>query len=278
VPSGQVAQDFFAMTPTVGLQYQLTPDIMTYVSYAKGYKDGGWTARVTSPVPAVPSFGPEKDQTYEIGTKSEWLHHHLMVNAAAFYSDYDNIQLNFQKGESPTIQNAGNAKIFGTELDTRWLIGGGFSLAATAGYMDAYYTTLAAGLNYGQACVQPWQACTTLGSKLPKTPKWKSSLSPVYVTELNNGAALRFGVDFSYTASMFNDALNTTLLRRGDTRVYNTSATYISSDDRYEVAVGGTNITNDRYLTTGNQDTTGGAIWGTYSAPAEWYLTLRVKF
>jgi len=277
VPSGTVSQNFYTLTPTIGLQYRFSPDLMSYISYAKGYKDGGWTARVTQPVPAVPSFGPEKTQTLEIGGKSEWLNHRLRLNVAGFATKYDHIQLNFQQGESPTIQNAGSADILGSELEGRLLIGGGFALAGSVGYIDAHYTTLEAGLNFGQACVQPYQPCLTLGSKLPKTAKWKSSLSPDYTTALGNGGAVRFAVDYSYSSSLFNDALNTSVLRRPDTNIVNSSVSYLSSGGEYEIVIGGTNITDDRYLTTGNQDTTAGALWGTYNPPAEWYLTLRLK-
>jgi iron complex outermembrane receptor protein len=278
LPGNTVAENFYVFTPTVGLQYQLTSDAMAYFTYSKGYKDGGWTIRVTQPVPAQPSFGPEKAQTYEAGLKTEWFDRRLQVNLAGFYTQYDGIQLNFQEGISPTIKNAGNADILGTELETRWLIGDGFSLSSTAGYIDAYYTSLENGINFGQSCVQPYQPCITLGSKLPKTPKWKFSLSPEYIAQLPNGASVRFAVDYTHTSSMYNDAINTSLLRRPDTDIVNPSVTYMSPNDRYEIVVGGTNITDDRYLTTGNQDTSGGLIYGTYNAPAEWYITLRGKF
>jgi len=278
VPAGTITENFYVFTPTAGLQYQITPDLMTYFTYSKGYKDGGWTTRVTQPVPAIPEFGPEKAETYEVGAKSEWLDHHLIVNLDGFYTNYNGIQLNFQEGISPTIRNAGNADIMGTELDTRWLIGNGFSLGATGGYTYAYYTSLENGINSGQSCIQPYEACITLGSKLPKTPKFKASLSPEYDLPLANDATVRFGVDYTHTSSMFNDAINTSLLRRPETDIVNASVTYVSPDDRYELVAGGTNITDDRYLVTGNQDTAGGLLYGTYNAPAEWYLTLRVKF
>jgi iron complex outermembrane recepter protein len=58
----------------------------------------------------------------------------------------------------------------------------------------------------------------------------------------------------------------------------NASMICASRGDRYDLAVGGTNITNDCFLTTGNQDTTSSIIYGSYNPPAEWYLTGRVKF
>ncbi len=277
LPGATVTQNFYVFTPTVGLQYQFTPDLMGYVTYSKGYKDGGWTIRVTQPEPAQPSFGPEKAETYEAGLKSEWLDHRLQVDLAGFYTDYRGIQLNFQEGISPTIRNAGDADILGLEVESRWLVGDGFSLGATGGYIDAYYTSLENGINYGQACVQPYEPCITLGSKLPKTPKFKVSLSPEYMQPLANGAAIRYGVDYTHTSSMFNDAINTSLLRRPTSDIVNASITYISADGHYEIVVGGTNITNDRFLTTGNEDTSGGLIYGTYNEPAEWYITLRAK-
>jgi iron complex outermembrane receptor protein len=125
--------------------------------------------------------------------------------------------------------------------------------------------------------VQPLSPCITLNSKLPKTPKYKASLSPQYVYELGE-AKLRFGLDYSHTSVMYNDSFNTTLLKRPDTDIINANATFIAPGDRYEVTVGGTNITDQRYLTTGNEDASSGLIYGTYNAPAEWYVTLRGKF
>jgi iron complex outermembrane receptor protein len=277
-PSGQAAQNFSVFTPTLGLQYQFTHDLMAYLTYSKGYKDGGWSTRLTAPEPAIPTFGPEKADTYEAGVKSDWLDRTLQLNAAIFFTKYQGIQLNFQEGLSPTIENAGNADIKGAEFEGTWIVGGGFSLGATAGYMDAYYTYLAPGINSGQSCAQPYEACITLDSRLPKTPKVKYSVSPAYKAPLPNGASLRLGMDFTHTSVIYNDAINTSLLERPETNVLNVSVTYASPGDKYEFVAGGTNVTDDRFLTTGNQDTTSAIIYGTYNPPAEWYVTGRVKF
>jgi iron complex outermembrane receptor protein len=279
-PSGDNSQDFKVFTPTAGLQYDFTNDVMSYFTYSKGYKDGGWTTRLTAPLMPlhVPTFGPETANTYELGVKSDFLTRTVQLNADVFYTKYDSIQLNFQEGLSPTIENAGDADIKGAELEVNWIIGGGLSFAATGGFMDAYYTYLAPGINAGQSCVQPFQACITLSSQLPKTPRWKYSLSPTYQVGLPNSASLRFGVDFTHTSLIANDSINTSLLMRPATNVLNASITYASPNDRYEFVVGGTNLTNDRFLITGNQDTTSSIIYGTYNPPAEWYVTGRVKF
>jgi iron complex outermembrane receptor protein len=279
-PTGNNSQSFSVFTPTLGLQYSFTKDVMSYLTYSKGYKDGGWTTRLTSPLDPlhVPTFGPEKADTYELGVKSDWFDRTLQVNADVFYTKYDSIQLNFQEGLSPTIENAGDADIKGVELDGTWIIGHGFSLAATGAFLDAYYTYLAPGINAGQSCVQPFEACITTASLLPKTPRWKYSVSPTYKAGLPNGGSLRLGLDFTHIAEMANDSINTSLLMRPVSNLLNASLTYASPDDKYELVVGGTNITDDRFLTTGNQDTTASIIYGTYNPPAEWYVTGRIKF
>jgi iron complex outermembrane receptor protein len=279
-PTGPNSQDFKVFTPTLGLQYEFAKGLMSYFTYSKGYKDGGWTTRLTAPLDPlhVPTFGPEQANTYELGLKSEWLDRTLQANADVYYTKYRSIQLNFQEGLSPTIENAGDADIKGVELETNWIIGGGFSLAATGAFTDAYYTYLAPGINAGQSCVQPFEGCITMSSLLPKTPRWKYSVSPTYKTGLPNGGSARLGLDFTHTSMIANDAINTSLLMRPDTNILGVSLTYASPDERYELTVGGTNITDDRFLTTGNQDTTASIIYGTYNPPAEWYVTGRVKF
>lgn len=278
MPPGTVTQNFYQFTPTAGLQYELTGNLMTYYTYSKGFKTGGWTTRLSNPVSVQPSFGPEKARTNEIGIKSEFLERRLLVNAAAFYTKYDSIQLNFEEGVSPTYKNSGNASILGGELEIHALLGGGFSLNGAAGYTDAYYTYIEPGLNGAVPNCTPTTPCTTLDSKLPKTPRWKLSLSPEYSFSLPNQSEIRIGADYTHTTSMYNDAINTPLLRRPDTNMLNASITYGSPSSSYEVTVGGSNLTQDRYITTGQENTAGGEIYGTYNPPREFYAALRYKF
>jgi iron complex outermembrane receptor protein len=92
-------------------------DVMAYGSWSRGYKTGGWTTRLSNPLPFAPDFDEEKAETFEIGVKSTLLDRRLQINAAAFTTKYKGIQLNFQQGVSPVIQNAGDARIKGFEVE-----------------------------------------------------------------------------------------------------------------------------------------------------------------
>jgi iron complex outermembrane receptor protein len=84
--------------------------------------------------------------------------------------------------------------------------------------------------------------------------------------------------DVTFTSMMKNDTEGTFLLNRPHTTVLNGSITYREPNDHWDLTVGGTNLTNERYLTTGQAQLAGGQIYGTYSRPAEWYARVGVKF
>jgi iron complex outermembrane recepter protein len=268
-PIGENHQNFTEFTPTLGAQYHFTDDVMGYASFAKGFKTGGWTTRLTAPLPPgspAQAFGPETDRTYELGLKSDWFDRTLIVNAAAFVSYYDGIQLTYQISTSPVTQNAGNARIKGLEIEAQSILGPHFSLSGNVGYLDAKYTEIS---TFAQA---------TTGSSLPKTPRLKFTLSPDAHTNLPNGATLRLGVDYTHTAEMFNDVQNTPLLARPKEDMFNASTAITAPNGKVTLTLGGTNLSDRRFITTGQPQIAGGVIFGTYNAPREWYATLAGKY
>ncbi|HEX7710732.1 MAG TPA: TonB-dependent receptor [Sphingomonadaceae bacterium] len=273
--AGVQHKSFSNFSPKIGLQYHPTDDVMLYASWSKGYKTGGWTTRLSAPLPYAPGFGPEKATTWEAGVKSQFLDRTVQLNAAAFLTDYNGIQLNFQQGVSPTIQNAGDARIKGFEVEAIIAPVGGFTLTGSVGYIDAYYTSVLAG---AQVAPSALQAGVFPGATLPKTPKWKFNVSPRYQVELGAHGTLVFLADVTFTSSMKNDTEGTFLLDRPNTTMLNGSITYREPGGRWDLTAGGTNLTNQRYLITGQAQLAGGQIYGTYNRPAEWYVRLGFQF
>jgi iron complex outermembrane receptor protein len=278
-------QTWNVWTPTAGIQYHFNSEAMLYASYSKGFKSGGWTTRLSAPIddPAKARFDPEYDSTYELGLKSTWLNRRLLTNLALFYSKYTGIQLNVQEGPSPVYQNAGDATIKGAELEMQALLGGGFQLNVSAGWMDAYYTTLNPCLVYNNCDpalgfqTTPGGGGFTLDSKLPKTPDYKVTISPIWDLHLANNNTLRLQADYTLTGGMYNDGPNTQLLYRPATHVLDASVHWLPSSEHFELVVGGTNLTDDRYLTVGSVNYTAGEVVGSYNAPRQWYVTLNMK-
>jgi iron complex outermembrane receptor protein len=281
-PPGDNSQSFRIFDPTLGAQYHFNNDVMAYVSWGKGFKAGGWTTRLSKAIAsgADAEFKPETSKTWEVGLKSSWFDNHLRANVAGFYTDYDNIQLNIQEGPSPVYQNAGDAKIKGGEIELSGVISQGLTMNFSGSYIDAYYTKVDPNAAIPQSPLADGTVVVgaPLSAKLPKTPKYKLALFPQYDFSLPNGALIRTVADYTYTAEMFNDSLNTPLLRRPASRMMDASIHYISPDSSYDIAIGGTNLTDDRYITVGSPNYAAGEVGGTYNEPREWYVQATMKF
>ena len=116
-----------ALTPKIGLDYQLTPDLFSYVSYTSGEKSGGFNrAAGTLAVASVP-VAAEQVSAYEVGLKARLLDGSLTANLAAFYNDFTDYQanvtnplINGQVVNGNVVVNAGSAHTQGVELDVAW--------------------------------------------------------------------------------------------------------------------------------------------------------------
>ena len=60
--------------------------------------------------------------------------------------------------------------------------------------------------------------------------------------------------------------------------LYNNKGAFIQKYDLPTGTVGGVNLTNDRYLVSGGNQTAAGLLFGTYNRPTEWYARVGVKF
>jgi iron complex outermembrane recepter protein len=266
---------FNNFSPKVGIQYKPNDNILTYASWSKGYKTGGWTTRLSNPLPTAPDFDEEKATTYEIGIKSTLIDRRLQINAALFQTEYKGIQLNFQQGSSPTIQNAGDGRIKGFELEVTAAPTDALTITAAVGYLDAKYTSVDLP---ARVAANPFQAGVFVGANLPKSPKWKFNISPRYEVELGNQGKIILIADYTHTTKLDNDTERAFLLSRPATDVVNGSITYKDPGAHWDVTLGMTNITDERYLVNGQAQIAGGQFYGTYSRPREWYAKLGLKF
>jgi iron complex outermembrane receptor protein len=276
-PAGTNHQTFDAFTPTASVQYHVNDDAMLYASWSKGTKSGGWTTRLSAVLPnndpTQAEFKPEKAQTTEIGLKSEWLDHRLQANLAGFYTQYTGIQLNEQQGASPVLKNLGDGIILGSELEVQAVLGGGFNVRGAAGYLDARYTKLDPSV----FSLDPIESIT-LKTKFPKTPMWKFNINPEWDHDLGNDMALQLQASYTHTSSLYNDSQNTPLLKRPSLDLIDLSAQMSFADGKYSVQIGGTNITDERYITEGSHNYAAGFVDASYNPPGQWYATVRLKY
>lgn len=272
-PLGVNKKSFNDLSTRFGVEYRFTEDIMSYFSFSEGFKTGGWTTRLLvpevtatgQPGPA-PEFDEETATSFEVGIKSQWFDNRLQVNLAGFFTDYEGIQITVQEGVSPTFKNAGDGEIMGFEAEFTGLVTDNLTVTGSLGYMDAEYTSLLPGAI---------AAGVDLDDKFVNTPDWSIHLGGDYLFPLAHGGTLGLHVDYSFKDIIANDAVNTPLLMQDPIHLVNLSATYTAPSEKWQISAGGRNITDERYIFSGFDQTGIGFTTANYSRPAEWFLTLR---
>lgn len=114
------------LTYTVSLDWKLTPGTLLYATNRRGYRAGGFGLINTRPADFTP-YKPETVTDYELGAKIDWRLGDVRgrLNAAAFYSDFKDIQRivntsvtqNGQAFLTSITANAASAKIKGFEIE-----------------------------------------------------------------------------------------------------------------------------------------------------------------
>jgi outer membrane receptor protein involved in Fe transport len=79
---------YHSLTPKFGIEYQATPAVLVYVTYAKGFKSGGFELSSDSA-----PFQPEKLTDYEGGIKARLFDGKATLNLAGFVYNYDDLQV-----------------------------------------------------------------------------------------------------------------------------------------------------------------------------------------
>lgn len=135
----KVKKSWNHFNPSFTTDFQLTADASVYAKIATGYTAGSHPIRASS-IKALQLYAdPEEVINYELGLKSDWLNRRLRVNAAVFYNDYTDMQIDdFQAGATITA-NAGKATLRGFELEVTALPVAGLTLDLAYGYLDFEY-------------------------------------------------------------------------------------------------------------------------------------------
>ena len=254
----------------VSLSYQLNDDVMFYGSYGEAFKGGGFTQRVAQIRLATPQFQPEFVKSFEIGIKTLLLDNRLRLNAAAFHNDYEDIQIFVRQAIAPVTVNAGDGTITGVEIDFDYLPVDAFRLTGGIGLLDAEYDSLLAeAIDNG----------ITLNNQFTKAPEVKANVSGIYTHDLGGGGSLSARIDYSYTDDMFHDPQNHPELFSGSYSLLGAAINYESANQRWLITLGGTNLTDEQYMSSGSWSlATGGYNEAVFDRGRQYYATARFGF
>ncbi|MFN8627011.1 MAG: TonB-dependent receptor plug domain-containing protein [Candidatus Binatia bacterium] len=133
-----------ALSPMGDVSYQWTNDLMTYFRVSRGYTSGGFNDTASLPE-LFRSFKPETLWAFEGGVKSQWLDKRLRMNAAGFFSYYQDLQVSVFRS-SPTLgavsipANADRAEIWGMEFEGTAIPFRGMEATVSYSFLAPKYT------------------------------------------------------------------------------------------------------------------------------------------
>jgi outer membrane receptor protein involved in Fe transport len=198
------------LSGAVKASYRFNPEVLTYASYARGFKAGGFNLdRVACPTDgacAAPgdltpdrntSFPGEFADSFELGVKSTLLHRTLILNATAFYQHFTHFQLNTFTGLVFVVTPIPDVYSQGVDADFVWLpsrdlsFQGGLTVADTR-FAKSSQAALLAG--------NP-QFLGSPGSRLPLAPLYSASIAATYSHDLGEGYTGAINFDAKYSSS-----------------------------------------------------------------------------
>ncbi|HEV8333584.1 MAG TPA: TonB-dependent receptor [Steroidobacteraceae bacterium] len=167
-PRAISSEDVF--TYSIAPRFEINDDVSIYARMATGYRPGGPNVLPQNPPPGTPAtYRSDRLKSYEAGIKGSWLERALSLDFAAYYLDWDDIQLFANINDTGVNANGGTAVSKGVEFTLATVPTDGLTVSLNGAYTDAYLTAatdpIVGGLD---------------GDKLPFVPKLSLNLDVDY--------------------------------------------------------------------------------------------------
>ncbi len=284
-PNGVVAANFDKtinfknVSPKVSLDYEITPDIMAYALFSRGFKSGGYNIRAnTTAVPrSGDPFDDESVDSFEIGSKMALLDHRLYLNLSAFHNKYKDIQLSvftqyIDGAGNPQFfgdfTNAGRGTVNGVEAEYQWLPSENWLISGNLAWLDTKYTEFMDAVLGNIADSQYFT----------NAPDFSGALNVEYRTGLSNGGNLSIRGTYSYQSEVWPTTDLSPEIRQDGYGLLSAGVTY-RHNNAWSFSLQGTNLLDEEYRTTGyNLVSALGVLTGFYGPPRQYMLTARYDF
>jgi len=234
-PAGyeSVDDDWSKTTGKLGIDYDLTDDSMLYASFSTGYKSGG--------IPfngVMQPYEPEEVTAYEVGSKNELFDGRARLNLAAFYYEYEDLQVFRLTGDGPRAENAAQSTVWGIEAEFMTLVTENLRIDGSAGYLEAEYDEYT--VEY------PPPGADYSGNTLNHAPEYNLNIGGQYDTALGNGD-LTVRLDYSRRGDTYFDRGNTDFDLQEAYDLFSANIRY--EQDNWFIALYGKNLADEEYIT-----------------------------
>jgi iron complex outermembrane receptor protein len=230
----------------ISTHYRLNEAWNTYARIGRSYRSGGWNAPLGS-YNDVP-YRPEQLTDYEIGAKGVLLGNSLLLNADVFFGQYDDMQrllgvLDSNNAPDTLVVNAGRARVSGTEFEGRWRITSRTMVNGSFGWTDGHYQSFLYTPVPGQPPVD------LAHNSFSETPRYQASFGAQYEYPLSLGR-LHLSADYAWQSKVQFNVINDFNYQPAYGTL-NGRIALMGSKPYWEVALYGTNLTDERFAYNG---------------------------
>jgi outer membrane receptor protein involved in Fe transport len=167
--------DQSVMTYLINPKFHITEDVMVYGRAASGFRPGGPNF-VLSPGLGNPTFKPDRLWSYELGEKSTFFDKRATLDFDVYDILWKDIQVTVNNGGVNQLENAGVARVTGSELSFNYRILAPLTVGGSAALTDARLTSTA-----------PVIGVTSVGVRLPLAPRFNFALIGAYNFDIVDG-------------------------------------------------------------------------------------------
>jgi iron complex outermembrane recepter protein len=279
----QNKKTFDKFTPKVSATYKLTPQISAYGSISQGFKSGGFDMRGDASLypGTVNGYRPETVTTYELGLKGSAFNRHLLFSTAIFDSEYKDQQITTQYPSAvpgkiaSVVDNIGSSTIKGFEFEGTLKVLHDLSVTAALGLLDTKFNQYLAFV--------PGSGVTDVSSQrhFAMTPKTTAALRATWTHDYGRYGRIAVTPSASLRSNMQIYEIARPEIDQKGYGLVNADIVWTSESGRYEVALRGKNLLDERYRTGGYYfpgALYGNSITGFYGPPATVTLSGSARF
>jgi iron complex outermembrane receptor protein len=252
-----------AWTPKASLELQTSRDSFLFFSATRGFKSGGVNF---ASLPPGSTYLPELAWSYEAGLKRGLPDGRGRVNAAFFYVDYRDLQVqSFVPGGVVHVSNA-PATSRGIEVEGTLSAGAGLQFQSIVSWLDAVYGPFASA--EGDAT----------GKRLRDAPEWSGSGSAIYEFQPAAIGTVSVRGDISWQSRVFFSPYNTAVQSQPAYALVHARAGFVPRSRRWEASMYVRNIGRQEYLTATWNATGAFAISGRPGEPRHWGTQFTIRY
>lgn len=227
--------------PRFALNWALSDSKRLYAQAARGYRTTTPNVQINLDV-GRPFLDPDFLWNYEVGAKTQWGDGRLNVNVSVYQIDWNDLQADrvgtAHIGVLPIdviyIDNIGDARIRGTELEVAGMITQAWSIVFGLAYQDGKLVTLSEG------------STAIPDSRIPNSPKWSGSLVSSYGIPLSAAYLLSFTASLQYVGDQASTEVTPKDPTGSETAAYTQLGLTISLDaERWGLSLFGSNLLDE---------------------------------